>query len=266
MLVAASGGEFMCEMLDHVDFDAIAKADPKWFMGFSDNTNLTFLLPTMCDVAAIYGPCVGDFAMRPWHRCLNASLRSIAIENGEVYAASGYHFHQRKKIKDDKHPFANYNATEPNDILYLNADKESRTSFSGRALGGCLDVLAAFPGTNFDRMKSFQAKYGKDGILWMLESCDMTPFDVRRALWRLDHAGWFDKASGFVFGRCSERLDNIEGYSYEDAIMDGLAAYEVPILINCDLGHIPPSMPFIEGALSEVRSKNNRLTLIQQLV
>ena len=265
MLISAAGGEFMCEMLDHVDFELIVTSEPKWFMGFSDNTNLTFLLPTICDTAAVYGPGVCEFAMQPWHRCLHAALRSIGAEEGEAYAASGYHYHQGTKLRDEEHPFADYNVTIPNEISYLNATKGEPLALSGRTLGGCLDVLVSFPGTPYDRMRTFQAKYANDGIIWMLEPCDLNVTDIRRALWHLDHAGWFRTAKGFVFGR-AKNAEDIDGYSYLDAVADALAAYDVPILVNCDLGHVPPSIPFIEGALSEIKVKGDRLTLTQKLI
>lgn len=65
-LISCGGGELMCEILDDVDFDAINAAKPKWYMGYSDNTNFTFLLTIICDVASIYGPCAGTFGMEPW--------------------------------------------------------------------------------------------------------------------------------------------------------------------------------------------------------
>ena len=45
-IISCGGGELMCEILRYVDFERIAQAKPKWFMGYSDNTNLTFLLTT----------------------------------------------------------------------------------------------------------------------------------------------------------------------------------------------------------------------------
>ena len=53
----------MCETLDYVDFEKIMQAKPKWYMGFSDNTNFTFLLTTICDVASIYAPCAASFGL-----------------------------------------------------------------------------------------------------------------------------------------------------------------------------------------------------------
>ena len=50
----------MCEILEYVDWNKIKSAEPKWFMGYSDNTNFTFLLNTIADTARIYGPPVSQ--------------------------------------------------------------------------------------------------------------------------------------------------------------------------------------------------------------
>src|SRR5699024_10408965 len=62
-LISCGGGELMCEILGHLDFEALKQAEPKWYMGYSDNTNFTFLLTTLCDTASIYGPCAAAFGM-----------------------------------------------------------------------------------------------------------------------------------------------------------------------------------------------------------
>ena len=51
----------------------------------------------------------------------------------------------------------------------------------GRLIGGCMDVLTLFLGTEFDGVKAFAEKYQKDGILWFLEACDLNPMGIRRA-------------------------------------------------------------------------------------
>lgn len=42
VLISCGGGELMCEILPYVDFDRIKAAKPKWYLGYSDNTNFTF--------------------------------------------------------------------------------------------------------------------------------------------------------------------------------------------------------------------------------
>lgn len=82
VILSCGGGELMCEVVSHIDFERIARAKAKWFMGFSDNTNLTFLLPTLCDMAAIYGPCAPAFGMREWHPALNDAWGILTGEKG----------------------------------------------------------------------------------------------------------------------------------------------------------------------------------------
>ena len=101
-VISCGGGELMCEILDHVDFDAIRKAEPVWFMGFSDNTNLTFLLPTLCDTAAVYGPNAPAFGMDPWHPVLTDAL---ALLSGKTDTVRSYGRWELEGLKDEEHPY-----------------------------------------------------------------------------------------------------------------------------------------------------------------
>lgn len=47
ILISCGGGEMMCETMNFVDFEKIKSAEPKWYMGYSDNTNFTFLLKSV---------------------------------------------------------------------------------------------------------------------------------------------------------------------------------------------------------------------------
>lgn len=67
-LISCGGGELMCEDLDYVDFEKIRKAPAKWYLGYSDNTHFTYLLPTICDTAAVY-ICVR--VISAWSRGIN---------------------------------------------------------------------------------------------------------------------------------------------------------------------------------------------------
>ena len=49
-LISCGGGELMCEILEYVDFAAIREAPPKWYLGYSDNTNFTYLLMIISSV------------------------------------------------------------------------------------------------------------------------------------------------------------------------------------------------------------------------
>ena len=52
-IICAAGGDFACEMLDDLDFKRLRNSKPKWLQGFSDITNLGFILTTNLDIATI---------------------------------------------------------------------------------------------------------------------------------------------------------------------------------------------------------------------
>lgn len=56
IIISLSGGEYEMEILDELNLNKIKKSPhPKLFCGCSDNSILTFLLTTYCDLRTIYG-------------------------------------------------------------------------------------------------------------------------------------------------------------------------------------------------------------------
>ena len=174
-----------------MDFDRLAKADPKWYMGYSDNTNMTYLLATLADTASIYGPCAGAFGMELWHPAISDAFHLLT---GRTQTVSGYPLWEKEALKDETNPLAPYHVTEPRVLrcygteyaqrtdgtthLYnyqLNSDPQlaggnlqtgavspaSAPSFhvSGRLLGGCMDCLVNLTGTRFDKTKDFIERF-----------------------------------------------------------------------------------------------------------
>ena len=87
LLLSVGGGEMQFETLPYIDFELIKQSEPKWFNGFSDNTNYSFLLTTLCDVASIYGHCAGSFGMRN----LDQSIKDdYLVMTGEKLTLTGY--------------------------------------------------------------------------------------------------------------------------------------------------------------------------------
>ncbi len=264
VLISCGGGELMCEVLDYVDFEALKAGKPKWYMGYSDNTNLTFLLNIICDTAAIYGPCAASFGMEPWHSSISDAL---AVLRGERQTLKGYDRWEKESGKDEEHPLEPYYVTEPRVIrLYRGMEQVKELAASGRMIGGCLDCLENLVGTKFDRVREFAGSYEKEGILWFLESCDLNVFGVRRALWHMRQAGWFENARGFLIGRPGCMGQEMMGLDQYSAVTGVLGELGVPILMDLDIGHLPPQMPLISGAFGEVYAANQDLTLNMKLV
>lgn len=255
IIISCGGGETMCEDLSFVDFDAIGKSTPKWYLGYSDNTNLTFTLPTICDIAAIYGPHAPEFGMNEWHRSVTDTYD---ILTGKKLSVSNYEGFEKESLKSPENPLVSYNITEPLDIKYF---KGNSAHFEGRLIGGCLDCLVTLAGTRFDKVKEFTARYKDDGIIWFLEACDLNPMSYRRAFWQLAEAGWFENASGFLIGRPMHLGEELMGMDMINAVTGVLEKYKVPILMDLDIGHINPKMPIISGAYADVCAEHNSIDI-----
>ena len=270
-IISCGGGELMCETIGFVDWKKIKSAKPKWFMGYSDNTNFLYPLSTLCGVPGIYGHCITGFG-KPWEE---SEVESINLLTGKNLTTHGFKMFQLPEAgteaKEDN-PLSPYICTEkkilknflPIDGMIKKVPSSKEVSMEGTLLGGCLDVLVGLSGTPLDGIKSFSKKNEK--IIWVLEACDYNPMDIRRAMWHLDELGWFKNASGFLIGRplaaFREEMMGVDAYN---AVTDLVAKYKVPVIMDADVGHIAPTMPLILGADARVRAKNNSLTVTHLL-
>lgn len=263
VLISCGGGELMCEILDYVDFEKIKSAEPKWYMGFSDNTNMTFLLATLCDTASIYGPCAAAFGMEPWHESLEDAYQLL---QGTKKTISGYELWEKEGLKDEEHPLLPYHVTEKKELkTFLPGEKEAvveaQVHMEGRLLGGCMDCLVNLLGTKYDKVADFAERYKDEGIIWFLESCDLNVMAIRRAVWQMKHAGWFSFVKGFIIGRPLVFGQELMGLDAYHAVVDLLEEFQAPIIMDADIGHLPPMMPLICGSYAHVEVKGNDITV-----
>ena len=265
-LISCGGGELMCEILPHIRFEVLYKAEPKWFMGYSDNTNLTFLLTTALDIASIYGPCVSSFGMDPWHASIHDAFdllcgdpRIVQKNEEGIYVANVHNYDgwEKESLKDETHPYETYQISE----LFMPYVYGNEKEVSGRLVGGCLDCLSNICGTRFDRVDHFNEKYEEEGVLWFLESCDLNVMDMRRALWNLRESGWFDNAKGFLIGRPMHYDEPMFGIDRHDAVIGALGDLGLPIFMDLDIGHLPPMMPIVSGSYGKAACKGRSFTL-----
>lgn len=249
VVMSVGGGETMNEILEFIDFDKIKTLPPKWFVGFSDNTNLTYTLTTICDVETIYGNNAPNFYNYP----LNYdTLDTLKMLKGNKIL-KGYKKFQRI---EDKSIFPKYHFDEDKIITSYNY----KAPFEGILLGGCLDCLTTICGTKFDNTLNYINNH-KEGIVFYLEACDLTSIGIRRALFQLKNAGWFKNIKGFLIGRSRLYEDCSFGITPKEAYIDLLKEYNVPILLDIDLGHLSPSLPFRNGAYAKIQYTNKNIII-----
>lgn len=288
VLISCGGGELMCETINCVDFARIREAQPKWYMGFSDNTNMTYLLATLCDTASIYGPCAAAFGMEPWHESL---FDAYGLLRGQKDTVHGYDLWEKESKKDEAHPLEPYNVTEPRRLrVFLPQQSECASGcdsampmqdaaaykllesdnatlkVEGRLLGGCMDCLVTLLGTQYDKTREFTNRYKDDGIIWFLEACELNVMAIRRAIWQMKNAGWFSHVKGFLIGRPMLYGQDMMGLDQYHAVCDLLEDLGVPVIMDVDLGHLAPMMPIVCGAYAAVEVSGNDISIYSDIL
>lgn len=249
-IICATGGDFLLEMLSDMDFK-IVQEHPKWLQGYSDPTGLLYVITTMLDIATIYGNNFGAFGMRPWHSSIKNNLE---ILKGNIIEQQSFDLYEKEGTESITGE-EGYNLTEP--VYLKNITGEEKLKIKGRMIGGCLDVLSDLFGTRFDYTKEFIEKYKEDGIVWYFDNCELSSEALTRVLWKMKDNGWFKHTKGIIFGRSGVETSYYD-ISFEDAILHVLGGLGVPIIIGADIGHVPPRIAIINGAVAEIISEEGR--------
>ncbi|MCR5300852.1 MAG: LD-carboxypeptidase [Lachnospiraceae bacterium] len=258
VIISCGGGELMCTILPYVDFDAIKKASPKWFMGYSDNTNLTFTLNTICDTASIYSVCASKFSGEH-HQCVDDAFD--VLRGRKLFVANYDEWYKDVWGADAPEDEDTVEICEYRQFIYNGAKPSDSVSFSGRLVGGCMDCLVTLVGTKFDKAAEFAERYRGDGIIWFIESCDLSVMSMTRALWQMENAGWFANTAGFLIGRPLRFDDTFGDFDHYQAVLSILGKYNVPVVMDVDIGHQFPQMPVISGACANVNAAGNTLAI-----
>ena len=286
VVITCGGGELMCEVVPFIDFEKIASSEPKWYMGYSDNTNYTFLSTVLADTAAIYGPCAPAFGREPWHESMEDAMKLLTGEKTEFSSYALWEKEEFSAEDETGSALLSYNVTEKAKYYYylpkeegneysgklLSGDEltndisvpeelRSGLNISGRLLGGCVDILSLHVGTRNDKVAEFLEKYKDDGFIWFLECCDLDPLSMRRAFWQMREAGWFKYVKGFMIGRPLHFGEEALGVDQYNAVTDILGNLGAPIIMDLDIGHVPPMMPIVSGSLAEVKASGNKINV-----
>ncbi|NUS18108.1 MAG: LD-carboxypeptidase [Streptomyces sp.] len=224
-VVCARGGYGTQRMADLLDWDAMGRAEPKAFVGFSDVTVLHEAFATRLGVATLHGPMPGTPAF-------------LADPAGRE--------HLRRTL------------LAPEDVQVLRAlpgAPPAAALVPGRAtgvtMGGCLSLLASDLGTRSGRPSA------AGGIL-LLEDTGEEPYRLDRFLTQLLRAGWLDGVAGIVLGS----WEGCGPYPEVRALLlDRLGPLGVPVLENLPFGHCLPALTVPLGVPATLDTAAATLTL-----
>ena len=254
-ICSAKGGDFLMEILPYLDFDVIKK-NPKWIQGYSDNTILTYNIATKCDIATVYGNNFGCYGMEEYHPSI---LRNLEIIEGKRSEQTSFDYYENE-FYDKITGTESFRQDLPVNIFAKGVSGESTVEFSGRLIGGCLDVVMDNLGNGFDDTKTFLDKYKKDGIIWFLESFAATSDTVIRNMWKLKQIGFFENTTGIIFGREMFFTKTYER-DFAESIFEVLKELEIPLIFGADIGHKAPQMTMITGALANVKYESGKINM-----
>ncbi len=250
------GGVTAIDLVDLLDYDAIAAAEATWVVGYSDSS--TWMLPLMLrsGLMTLHGDNLADTPYAAPEGL--AHWLDLAAATGPVTQASSGLVADWWRFEED-----------PRATTWRSAG-EGRWSVlggggidvAGRLVGGCVETVAPLAGTAYGDVRAFGAEHGP--LVVYLEVAEDDAFDACRHLHALRLAGWFDHASAVLLGR-THAPDGEGGFTQRDAVVDALGMLDLPVVLDLEIGHVPPHLPLLNGAPARLVVDGERQQLTQDL-
>jgi len=246
------GGEFLMDILPLLDWEQLKQAPPKWVLGYSDISTFLFAYTLRTGVATAHGPNYVDLSSDPLDPLTARWLTVLGNPKGSaVEQVSSKHYQSAWN-----HEVPGFNLDTKSEWKSLTGGATTSStpeiSFTGRLIGGCMDTISILIGTPYAPVQQFVQDYcHESGVIWYLESCEMNAADIYRHLWQMKQCGWFEHANGILIGRPAG-YSSIQNFELTDALTAALGELGIPVLYDTDIGHMPPQLTLINGALTTV--------------
>lgn len=244
-ILATIGGDDQITVVPHLNA-AAAQADPKPFIGYSDNTNIHSWLWSL-GIAGYYGgstavhlgpgPAIDEIHAR--------SLRAALLDGGELELTEPGESEDVGKRWEDPRSLTEYGDRIPTP-RWAWAGPAKRVE--GRTWGGCLEVIVQL--ALADRMPSNDALAG--AILLLETSERLTPADtVAEQVRALGERGLLAAVAGVVVARppvsdfefrpSAEQADGLRA-AQRDAVIGQVAIYnpDAVVCVGVPFGHTRP--------------------------
>ena len=240
------GGELAMELLSGIDWDRLAASEPKWLCGFSDVSTLAVPLTLRAGWATLHSPNVFDL--------------SDPARQGEIQALCHSWQQGLPPLQTANTQFWRWNDPGVTMASRVRVAGGGEARMAGRLIGGCLDTLSRLVGTPYFDLREFK----REPVILYLENCEMAPCELLRALTGMRLAGVFNGLAGLVLGRSSgPDAANPDELNYEEAVARALAGLACPVLLDADIGHVPPQWSLLNGAWALLEAGTGYATLTQ---
>lgn len=222
-VLCVRGGYGSMRMLDHLDWSAMAAAEPKVFAGSSDVTALHDAFSTRLGIITVFGPMLATKAF-----------------TGDDAARD----HLRRTLFEPEKTTILTRAT---------ADMLVPGRARGITYGGNLSIATGTLGAP-------DAPRPPEQGIALLEDVTEEPYRLDRFVTQLLRAGWFDRATGIVLGSWTEcgPLDEVR-----TMLLDLLGDLNIPIIWEFGFGHCAGQYTLPLGAAAEIDTEARRMTILR---
>lgn len=251
------GGETAIDLLDLLDWGALASADPTWLVGYSDLSTILLPITTRLGWATLHGDNLADTpyavpeGLLPWLEVASVPGPHRQRDSGLV---GGW-----VKLADDPR------ATEWRQVGTGAWSLHGADSLhvTGRLIGGCIETLCNLAGTPYGDVPAFGREYADDGLIVYVEAAEDSAPTICRNLHGLRLAGWFEHARAILVGRTN--APDHDKLTQREAVLDALGTLGVPLVFDLEIGHVPPHLPLVNGALATVTVDGDTREIVQEL-
>lgn len=248
------GGELAVEVLPHLDFEAIAAAEPTWLVGYSDMSTVLTPITLLTAMATVHGHNLMDTPYRlgpeqmPWYEVVALPPGAPIEQSAAARVRSAAVGFDRWQDGPQVAGSTEYTLDEPARGWSMLGGGET-IDVEGRLIGGCIEVLGPLAGTRYGDLSALPGA-GRDGLIVYVEASQDAALNIARHLWSMRLAGWFTHARAVLVGRTHAPAS--PGFTQRDAVHSALGDLQIPVVLDVDCGHVVPSLALVNGALARV--------------
>jgi muramoyltetrapeptide carboxypeptidase len=259
-IICFIGGFHSNQLLKHLNFELI-KENPKVFCGFSDVSVLHVAFYTKAQISTFYGPAVlthfGEpFGMDAYTREYfeRATMRSDVI--GQVFASAEW-------TDEFLDWFKQADMARPRRMFKNSGYKWLKNGAAeGVAIGGCITSIIHLRGTEF--WPDFSGAI----FFWEIPESAADPARgepvsrIDAYLTDLELSGVFQQCNGMIVGRPKGYTDE-DMEQLEAVILERTRDFNMPILMNVNIGHADPIITLPYGICVRIDSSQNLFAIIE---
>ncbi|WP_404285951.1 S66 peptidase family protein [Glutamicibacter arilaitensis] len=257
------GGVTAIDLIPHLDFNALASADPTWLVGYSDISTLLTPITLRTGMATLHGSNLMDTPYRV-PESLMSWIKIASLPAGTSFRQTSPGVHRvndwddwESKPKITEHTWNGTGAWERLD------NGRNDVNVTGRLIGGCIETVVNLAGTPCLNTEALRRGQGGSLIIYV-EASSVEATTICRHLHGMRMAGFFDGAKAILVGRTG--APDSTTLTQNEAVLDALGILGMPIIGNVECGHVPPQLPIVNGAQGHLVFNEKDRYLEQKLV